>query len=327
MKTMRIAGRAAAALAALAAAALASETVLNIAPASDVRGPNVLLRDLVAVQDDLPGDWRQRPVLPAPEPGKSRDIPLASIAYALQQYPDMHHVVLRGTSQTRVRRTESALDGEPIALEVQRHIRETPPWKDTPVEVSCEPPARLTRLPEGRPVIRVQGYREDIRAPHQYLFDVAIEVDGAVVRTVQVPARILPVREVWVAARTLAPGQILVEDDVTAVALPVETHGGGRVPALEPVAGLEIARTVKAGQPLQRQHLLPRLCATRGDTIAVTASSEGISVTLSARALSSGRLGDVITCENVSSKRRVLVRLTNPKEATTEITPSGRTTP
>lgn len=314
-----------AALALLSAGAIAAETILNVAPVLHVRGPDILLRDLTAAQDDLPPEWRQRSVLPAPEPGKFKDVPLATIAYALQQYPDMHHVVLRGTSQTRVRRTESSMDGEPIALAIRNYIQKTDPWQDAKIEINCEPPARLLRLPEGKTSIKIKGFREDIRAPYQYLFDVAVEIDGMEARNIQVPATILPMREVWVAARNLAAGHILDAADLTTAAMPVDARGNNtRTPVEDAVAGLEIARSIKAGQPILRQHLLPMMCASRGDTISVTASTEGISVTLAARALSSGRLGDVITCENISSKRRVLVRLVNPKEATTDITPNGR---
>lgn len=316
----------------LAAAALLAPprlgaTVLNISPVSDVRGSDVLLRDIVAVHDDLPGEWQKRPVLPAPEPGKSRNIPLSAIAYALQQYPDMHQVVLRGASQTRVRRTETALGGDAIAIEVKRYIEESSPWKDEQVDASITPPARQLRLPEGHASVRVKGFRDDPRAAYQYIFDVVIEVDGVPARSLEAQARILPVREVWVAARPLTPGTIISESDLSAMPLPVEINGGSRIQASESVAGLEVARSLKPGQPVMRQHLLPRLCASRGDTIAITASTGNIAITLAARALSSGRLGDVITCENISSKRRVLVRLTNPKEATTDMSPIMENSP
>lgn len=214
------------------------------------------------------------------------------------------------------------MDGETIALAVKRYVEENPPWKDEQVDITCNPPARQTRLPEGNAGVRVLNCRADLRGAHQYVFDVAIEVDGVAVRNIEVQAKILPMREVWVAATSLSAGHILTANDLVAQTMPAAVQGTGRMSAIESLVGLEVARSIKPGQPILSQHVLPRLCATRGDTISVSASSAGITVTLAARALSSGRLGDVITCENFSSKRRITVRLTQPKEATTDLSPA-----
>ena len=52
------------------------------------------------------------------------------------------------------------------------------------------------------------------------------------------------------------------------------------------------------------------MCAKRGEWVAINAIGRNLRITLRAKALANGRLGDRIMCVNERSNRQVLVELT-----------------
>lgn len=295
-----------------------AERVLNIAASAEVRGARVRLGDIVCDARGLPEGWEAREVLDAPAPGSRRNYPLTAIAYALQRYPDMSDVVLRGGLDMQVRRAYVQIDPEMLVKAVESFVANSAPWQGREVEIRCVQPQKPAPAPAGSFEFAVTGFRERPGKPYGYEFDVQVLVDGAAERVVPVQAEIVPVMDLWVAARPLPQGHVLAPGDLATRRLPMPAGGDG-VPACDDVFGRELARPLPAGQPLRRQTLLEPICAKRGDLITVTASSGGLRVDMKARAMAGARRGDTLLCENERSKRRILVRMTGPKEATADV--------
>jgi len=291
---------------------LAVGTTLNLAPVVEVRGSCVLIRDLVTDVEGLPAGWADRIVVPAPAPGKTEQLNLTALAYALQQYPDMSGVTLRGSYDVAVHRAMMALDQQSLIQALEQYVMDHEPWQGS-AQVNLEPLSPIS-LPVGKVKLEIIGH-EDGRGG-TYAFSARVVVDDVEFRTFKISAKVYPLRSVWVAARPLRRGQILMEEDLQQRVLPVQHDTAQQyIPVMENVLGVEVSREVRVGQPVYRHMLVQPICARSGDQILVLAVNGSLSVKLQAQALSTGRRGDQILCMNTASKRRILVKLTDPKTA------------
>lgn len=294
-------------------ALLAAEQTLAIRRNVDAGGPDVLLKDLVQTPAALPDGWADRTVVKSPAPGKPYQYSLASIAYALQQYPDMQDVVLRGDVRLTVKREGEMLDIAEIKKAVEAYVHSHQPWKDSNVLIEFNNLPETILVPKGKTEIQVLSSRETGRGYHA--FTASIRVDGVAEQELPVQALVQPLYEVWVAALPLDRGHSLSVSDLQVKLQPLEYKGVPHIPATESIEGLELDRTLRAGQPISKQYLLQPRCAARGDQINVTAQKNRLQISLRAKALGEGRLGDRIFCMNEQSQRRLLVQLVGSKQA------------
>ena len=301
-------------LAASSTCPTSAEQTLHIRRLAQVHGPDVLLQDIVQLPSHLPKQWGDRTVLHSPNSDDPQDYSLADIAYALQRYPDMSHVMLRGQWKVTVRRETTVLDRELIREKVRAFVRQQPQWSDQEVAIDFLPFHDNVSIPYGELDIQVHQVSE-ASSSHTYKFDVDIHVDQDRIRTVRLKAKIVTQQEVWVAGRNLVRGELLSEGDLKRLVLPSTQVKDTHPQEIEELIGKEINRNVKINQPVLNRFLRPPLCARRGDTIKVSSSRGPLHVSLNARALGKGRLGERIQCMNEHSQRRLLVRLTAPQEA------------
>ncbi|MBI3987066.1 MAG: flagellar basal body P-ring formation protein FlgA [Lentisphaerae bacterium] len=292
--------------------------VLNMLSQTEVLGSHIRLEELVADKTALPAAWGDRVVLKAPEAGKSATVSLLTIAYALQKYPDMGQVTLRGTENTVISRAAVPLPMDRIREAAEAYVRAHEHWSGDSVDVVCETPARAIKVPVGKLSLQVSSFEEETNRPDRYRFQFNVRVDDTIVQTFQVPVRVFPIREVWVATRALSRGHVLTAEDVQPSFMPLQDSASSAVGVGDPVIGLELSRGIKAGQTLARPMLLTPLCAQKGDMILVQAAKGNLSISLQAKALAYGRRGDRIQCMNERTKRRIMVQLTNIKEGSVD---------
>ena len=295
-------------------ALLTAEQTLAIRRTVEASGPDVLLKDLVLNPTELPEDWPDRVVVKAPSPGRPYQYSLASIAYALQQYPDMQSVILRGDVRLTIKREGADLDMAEVKKAVESYVHSHAPWKGSDVLIEFNSLPETVLVPKGKTEVEVIDARENGRGYHT--FTASIRVDGIAEQELPVQALVQPLHEVWVAAIPLERGHSLTAADLEVKRLPLESKGVPHIAASEPVEGFELDRSLRAGQPLSKQYLLLPQCAARGDLINVTAQKSALRVSLQAKALGAGRLGDRILCMNEKSQRRLLVQLVGSKQAT-----------
>jgi flagella basal body P-ring formation protein FlgA len=81
------------------------------------------------------------------------------------------------------------------------------------------------------------------------------------------------------------------------------------------VEGVELKRSLRAGEPLRRTVLRPTVTVRRGDLIELRFRSRSIVLRTPARAEESGAAGRTIRCRNLQSGNTVSARITGPREA------------
>ncbi len=291
--------------------------VLGIRPRVEANGPQILLADVAQNAEELPEEWRKRVVMEAPAPGKRRTYTLTSLAYALQQYPDMHSTSLRGPLQLEVRRQGRLLGEKKVKDALSAYVRSAAPWQGKEVLVELETWSDMPVVSETNVAVRVTGHTEE-RGRKATQFDVVVETPGVDPRTCAVYANVEIMEEVWTAATFLDRGTVVKRDDLEAAIRSRDEIRESHIPVSDSIAGLEIVRSLRPGEAISRHHLRQPVCVESGEVLSVSAQRGPVEVRLRAKALGRGRRGERILCVNEQSKRKLLVRLTGPREAVIE---------
>ena len=299
----------------LFAGAVCAEQTIEIRRTVSTSGPDILLKDLVRSPSDLPQGWANRPVLRSPVPCKPEQYSLSTIAYALQHYPDMKNVTLRGDLNVTVQRDGVAIDASLVEAAIREYVAKQEACSNSSLEVEIvRIPADL-RVPNGVVEIQVTGSRILDAAIGNSSFDLRIAAKDSTIQSASVQARIRRLQEFWVTREPLKKGRILDTDDIERKLLSAGTVSRRYVPCIEAVEGLELNRNLRAGEPIGRDYLSQPLCASRGEQVSIVTQMKNLRVALRAKALSDGRLGERILCLNEQSKRRIVVQLTGPRAA------------
>lgn len=299
----------------LAGATVPGETTLSIRRSVAINGPDILLKELVQNPDSLPAGWADRSVLRSPAPCKPEQVPLTSIAYALQQYPDMDKVVLRGDPNVTVERNGVELKHVRMIDAIRSYIAARESALEDAFDIELIRVPRGFRVPQGEVSVRVLGYKAASDDTGHGTFDLLVTAADASAIPVTVVAKVTRLQETWVAREDLPSGHVIGIDDIEPLLLPIRAGARTPIPCSEAIEGMEVLRTIRAGQPILRDILSQPKCALRGDLVNVTAERASLRVTLQAKALGYGRLGERILCLNESSKRRFVVELTGPRQA------------
>ena len=127
-------------------------------------------------------------------------------------------------------------------------------------------------------------------------------------------ARITVPPGVVVAARSLRVGEILRATDVRLQPITSREERTEAIYSIDEVIGMQTTRGSSRGQVLQKKSLRPPLLVRRNDPVVVHARSSGIHVQTMARARNDGALGEAISVESLSDRRRYLARVVGVRE-------------
>jgi flagella basal body P-ring formation protein FlgA len=115
-----------------------------------------------------------------------------------------------------------------------------------------------------------------------------------------------------VASRTLARGQRITENVIETRDVEMNATRRDPIRAKEQLIGMEMRRGVNAGTVFTADLLTAPEAIVRGDHVVITAETGGFSVKSRGKALGSGRIGEQVMVENLSSTRAVRARIIGP---------------
>jgi len=113
--------------------------------------------------------------------------------------------------------------------------------------------------------------------------------------------------------RPLSRGDLLTPADFRIERRP---RPAGSEPLAIDVAGLAARRPLREGQALRESDLMRPQHVQRGAFVTLIYAADGLSLSLKAKALAAGAAGDVISVQNLQSKRVVNGVVTGPSEVT-----------
>ncbi len=109
--------------------------------------------------------------------------------------------------------------------------------------------------------------------------------------------------EIWFAARSLVPGEIIGDGDVAAheeIRRRTDT-----VPASRDLVGMEVRRRVTSGNVVTARDIGPRSLVRANTVVTVIWNTGSLSLSMQGRALESGAAGDEIRVLNTATSRTV----------------------
>jgi flagella basal body P-ring formation protein FlgA len=121
--------------------------------------------------------------------------------------------------------------------------------------------------------------------------------------TILVPAQAKVYRSVAVAGRNLQRGDVVSAADLSSTVKDVGDFRIGFALTPEAIIGKEVKFAINKGEAFRNSALDAPLVIKRGDVVSMESSSGGISVTISATAISDGRIGQQIRVKNNQSAR------------------------
>lgn len=123
--------------------------------------------------------------------------------------------------------------------------------------------------------------------------------------SLHVPVTIRIYKQVVVAARTLPRGAVLTKNDVKLASYDLAdlTRGYFEDPARN--LGMKLRRRLLAGEPLTQMMMEKIRTVKRGQRVIILASTGGMEVRTSGKALSHGSVGERIRVVNLSSKQKL----------------------
>ena len=164
------------------------------------------------------------------------------------------------------------------------------------------------KLPEGRVSFEVvaperwEGYGNASVA-------LIIRVDDQVKRNQTVLVEVEALAEMVVAARTLERGEVLVPSDLALARRDLAQVQGRFMKEIDEAVGLRVKTTFRANSPLRSDYLERVPIVMSGQMVTILVENEVVRITASGRAKRAGALGDIITVQNLSSKKEVAARI------------------
>ena len=156
--------------------------------------------------------------------------------------------------------------------------------------------------------------RQVITSPRPYGSNISVKVSCGGVKpwSIYVPTRVDMYAEVAVMANTLERGSILTEADVQLVRMNTTQAGFGHIRDVRQAVGKELKRRLQSGDAVRLSHLKSPQVVRKGDRVVVEATTAGVSVVTSGRALLNGQVGDQIQVRNEKSERVVDAEVVAP---------------
>ncbi|MFD1703790.1 flagellar basal body P-ring formation chaperone FlgA [Methylopila henanensis] len=127
--------------------------------------------------------------------------------------------------------------------------------------------------------------------------------------------------EVTLAGRALARGDVIGDADLVVERRPRAQNPDAMTPA--EARGLAARRSLREGQPLRDSDLMRPQHVDRGAFVTLVYASGGMSLSLKAKALQSGAQGDLVSVQNLQSRRTVSGVVTGPSEVTVTAAPTA----
>ena len=166
-------------------------------------------------------------------------------------------------------------------------------------------------------VLPVGNIAYEVLAPQQWegwgktSLALIIRVNDQVVRNLPLQAEVEGWREVLVASRPLARGEILGRSDLAMARRNMATIQGVPLLAADEVVGKRLRLAIRQGAPLQGNQLEKVMLVTAGQQVTIVLEHEIMHLTATGRAKSAGAFGDVIQVQNLNSQKVFPARVVN----------------
>jgi flagella basal body P-ring formation protein FlgA len=147
---------------------------------------------------------------------------------------------------------------------------------------------------------------------------IELEVDGRLTRVLPVRAEVEVFRSVLVTRKKLEKGARFTKEDIELERRPASQIPGGALSDLETVLGRTAAGPLLPGTILRVQSLFDPPAVRQGQMVRAVVVRGNVEITVEARAVDSGKVGDVIRVENTQTRKIIRAKVLNEKMVSVE---------
>lgn len=268
-----------------------------------VKGPQVLLGDVADIDGELAPVLKEIDLGTAALPGDSKRLNAALVESRIRNAGvDVASLEVKGAPTVRATTMHLEINGDMLANSLREFIEASMPWDPANTEIDILPGVADFRVPDGEVVFDWQA-NPQYRYLGQGAFRGAVIVDGQAQKRFTMKAAIESYGDIVVARTDIPRGQILSPNllEVRKRALSRIEAGAFADPA--EVDGCVTRTSIFSGQELTSRKVQPRILVKRNQLVAVEMHAGALRVQSQARAMVPGAAGDVILCQNLTSKQ------------------------
>ena len=244
---------------------------------------------------------------PAPSPGKSESISAARVLERLREEGiDLRQVGYALPRVITVKRASRTLSREEVRAAIESSLLSS--GGDVSLR-ELDYRERLEIAP-GPAEIRVSPI-ENVRPGHR-IFDLAVKVEGHPDLRLRVKAILDEWRELPVAARSIAKGNVIGEQDIRMARLNLAAIPPDAVTDARQIVGFESGRPIGDGEVFRSAKLSMPPVIAAGSTVMIIYRSDFMQATAGGTALEAGAEGQKIKVKNDSSKKVVVGTVLEP---------------
>lgn len=270
--------------------------------------------DISQVDDSQLEQLESVEIAASPPPGACKLIEPSYILMKLRQRGyDTDKINVTGGA-IRATRSYAELTSEQLADQLEEYILYEMPWEPEDTSIELYPMRGKEILPAGdfNVVITRDPTYEFVG---DGVFKATIYVNGKKYKTLNLKAHVEPYEEMVVAKKRIVRGEMLSRDNLTLEKRPISrTTRNGYFSSIDEVAGLSAVRTIISDKVVDEASVDKPIVVKRGKPVLVEIEKPSFRISVTAKALESGRVGDIIRVENVKSKERFTCVIAGPKK-------------
>jgi len=240
----------------------------------------------------------------SPSAGESRDLDRAFIARALQRSGvNPEKVSWSGSETVTVTRAGQRISAADIQATIADYLakeRNQLPDVDIHFEPYSEPEAFVA--PKGKLQVEVIPGADNLFSSRS--LTLIYRVDGRVVNNLTIRGKMSAQAAVVVASSRIRRGSKIQAGDVELVRCDI-TDIDEPVFSLAEAVGMELARGIRAGDPLEQRHLQAPVVIERGAFVQIIVQRGNMRIEATGTAREDGRLGEIIRVQNSSSLKEI----------------------
>jgi len=292
--------------------------IVRIKDRAEVTGSHVLLGDVATISglpEEQAESFKRVPLCASPLPGISKNVEADYlIARARQQGVPVDSMDIEGAGRVNVKAlVGNMLTPDDLTAMLEEYIRSEMPWPYDEAEISCHPTGQPLKLPGGEIKISIR-HQPEYGFVGEGVFPATVYSDGRRVRSLFLKAHVEVYKPIVVARTHIPRGGAFTEDTTTMQTVPLSSLRGGYYLASTGLAGLQARREIRPGTVITTDMVERPVLIRRGEDVMLTCETASLQVAVKMQARTTGRLGDVITVENPSSRKVLCAVVTGPGE-------------
>jgi len=288
--------------------------IVKLRPQASVKSSAPILGDIA----DLSGDDEKLLAQLARTPlGTIADARLLSrseiVALIKNAAANPEEVIVTGAEFTKVFAGTRTPEAAEIATVLKSHLASVTQWREEEIEIRSIDNLKAILLPEGELQLRVvsRGVPASFKST---LFSVEAVQDGKPLRTFWVKADVRVKAQVVQVAKPVAFRSVLKADDLREQLCDIEDPRATYFRTTAEAVGKVARRALGPGELLGQNSVEQPGLVRSGETVRLLVESGGLRMTVLARALQNGKLGDPIKVRNIDSDRVITAVITGRGE-------------